>query len=348
MSYQNGLNYLASKTRVVELYNQLGARLTVCPDWNGRVMSSTCDGLDGSSFGFINVHYIDSPDGTRSFCSYGGEDDLLLLFDYFEEGPFRVEAVLHDQEVQMQRCMRWTDRDKTPFNLNVERTVRLLDNEDVRAVFGHEVAVAVEQDDVSYVAFETVNTLFSDLESLSMCTGSMFNAGPSKVAIIPFGPGSNDEEPTFSVEYFGSSPHGRLRQLPGVFLLRADGKSRCQINVAHNLALPLVASIDFREGILTLIAHNAAQTPDWLEEEMIAEKNVVHAYNSGPGPGEAASDGFYMFVTNSPAPSAQYTEKGLVHNQYTMHINADNMTLAYLVDHLFGIDYELVYRKMMD
>ena len=52
--------FLAKHTKVVELTNDAGAGVAIAPEWQGRVMTSTCDGLDGPSFGFINRDYIEA------------------------------------------------------------------------------------------------------------------------------------------------------------------------------------------------------------------------------------------------------------------------------------------------
>ena len=428
MSYRNGLNYLGSKTRVIELCNQLGARLVVCPEWNGRVMTSSCDGLDGASFGLINVKEIDSAEIDRSFGFYGGEDQFTLspeggpfslyyatnpeakaiTSDHiqlpvgFQEGPFKVDSLPHSPEVRMRRNLQMTNIAGAHFDLDIVRTVRLQESEDIRSVFGSAVTVSLEQTDVSYVAFATINAVInrgmphSKLSGLvSVRIRSMFNSSQHTVAVVPFRPGKEEElGPPVCADFFGSAPHGRLRLLPQAALLRADSKYRCQIGVSRKRALPFVGSVDFREGILTLVAFDMPQPPwkhDYLsnaycetvgntvadfvnarefyvaqadradtkveseksisaseDEETPYSGEVVRAYNHGPAyPGEIVSGQFYEFDVFS---STRELNKGdsLVHHQYTIHINADNRTLAYIADKVLGIDYEQAYRKMMN
>ena len=52
MSYGEDREFLAKHTKVVELTNEDGARVAVTPDWQGRVMTSTCDGPNGE---FIEI-----------------------------------------------------------------------------------------------------------------------------------------------------------------------------------------------------------------------------------------------------------------------------------------------------
>ncbi len=84
-----------------------------------------------------------------------------------------------------------------------------------------------------------------------------------------------------------------------------------------------------------------------LYHAMTGKKNAVRAYNHGPSaPGEVVTGGYYWFETNSPSWQLD-TDEEFFHNQCILHVNADNRTLAYLVEAVFGIDYEQIYRKIM-
>ncbi|MDR1483427.1 MAG: hypothetical protein LBT09_01240 [Planctomycetaceae bacterium] len=196
MAYREALNYLASRTRVVELCNQLGGRVAICPDWNGRVMTSSCDGLDGYSFGLVNVSEINKNAGendaencgvANSFDFYGGEDQFTLspdggafslyhnqiikpqltsvpnlsasLNNGFTEGKFVTDTEPPDPEIRMRRSVEFSNRIGTRFNFDVSRVVRLLELDGVANIFGQSVAVLLEQADTSYVAFQTGNTI---------------------------------------------------------------------------------------------------------------------------------------------------------------------------------------------
>lgn len=422
MSYRNGIAYLGSKTKVIELCNQFGGRVAVCPDWNGRVMTSTCDGLDGGSFGLINVHAIDHELSESGFDFYGGEDQLTLspeggpfslyytvgeeeirhsMKDYvelptgFTEGVFSVDSVPPDPEVRMRRSLRMTNLAGARFDLDVVRTVRLMESKDVAHAFGSAVAVSLEQTDVSYVGYATHNSLINRGAALTKSSGlvsirlrSMFNSNANTIAVIPFRSEIPEESgPPICSDFFGSSPHGRLRILSPAALLRADSKYRCQVGVCRKRAMPYLGSIDFREGLLTLIRFDMPPEPwkhDYLCNEYCetvgntvvdfvnarefyvrsfdesrtedAENDpemspyageVVRAYNHGPTmPGEPLTCFFYEFDVFSPAREMAKGE-ALAHHQYTLHVNADNRTLAYLVEKIFGVEYEQVFEKMM-
>jgi hypothetical protein len=55
-----------------------GARVAVCPDLQGRVMTSSARGESGPSFGWINRDLVASGRRDPHFNAYGGEDRFWL------------------------------------------------------------------------------------------------------------------------------------------------------------------------------------------------------------------------------------------------------------------------------
>ena len=78
MTYGTVRGFLGEHTRVVELSGERGARVAVCPEWQGRVMTSTCGGDDGVSFGFVNRSFIEAGKHDPQFNNYGAEDRMWL------------------------------------------------------------------------------------------------------------------------------------------------------------------------------------------------------------------------------------------------------------------------------
>lgn len=295
MSYRNAVDYLEMKTKVLELCNEYGARVAVCPDWNGRVMTSTADGLDGDSFGMLNVPEIERGGDDYSYRFFGGEDQFTLSPEggpfslYFavdpdesavrkqqvempvgyQEGKFIADFSPPAPEIRMRRNIQMMNLAGARFDLDVVRTVRLTDSSDFSALFGETVASAMEEQDVSYVSYQTTSSLINRGGGLSKNSGlvsvrirSMFNSTPHHVVVIPFRPGSEEElGPRVYVEFFGMAPHGRIRLLPEAALLRADGRYRCQIGVSRKRALPYIGAIDLRNGVLSFVSYNLPPDP---------------------------------------------------------------------------------------
>ena len=85
-SYGAVRDFLVSKTKVVELTGEQGQRVAICPEYQGRVMTSTTADVQGRSLGWVNTAFIESGDKDPHFNNYGGEDRLWLAP---EGGPLR-------------------------------------------------------------------------------------------------------------------------------------------------------------------------------------------------------------------------------------------------------------------
>ena len=87
MSYGEVRDFLAKHTKVIELKDESGGVVAITPEYQGRVMTSSCDGEKGTSFGFINSDYIKEGKIDKHFNNYGGEERLWLSP---EGGPFSL------------------------------------------------------------------------------------------------------------------------------------------------------------------------------------------------------------------------------------------------------------------
>ncbi|MDR1382383.1 MAG: hypothetical protein LBJ67_00840 [Planctomycetaceae bacterium] len=309
MAYREALNYIASRTRVIELCNQLGGRVAICPDWNGRVMTCSCEGLNGYSFGLVNVGEIDRSESNntgseneiaRCLELYGGEDQFTLSPDNgvfslyhnkitspslngFTEGKFTIDTEPPDPEIRMRRSVEFCNGLGTRFGFDIFRVVRLLELEEVADIFGRNTAVLLGQTDTSYVAFQTDNTILNHGEPVIREAGlvsvkirNMLNTGIDSVAVIPFREGQEIElGASFGTDFFDLAPHNQLRRLPNAVLIKANNRHSCQIGISRSRAIPFVGLVDFRNGNMTLVSFNLPDNAwqyDYLSNAFFEER----------------------------------------------------------------------------
>ena len=77
-NYGTVRDFLVAHTNVVELTGENGERVAICPEYQGRVMTSTCGDLEGRSLGWVNKSFIEKGEKDPHFNNYGGEDRLWL------------------------------------------------------------------------------------------------------------------------------------------------------------------------------------------------------------------------------------------------------------------------------
>ena len=332
MSYHDTLNYLVQKTSVIELYDQLGGRVAVCPEWNGRVLTSTNGGLEGDGFGCVNVWAIDS----GNFENFGGEDQWTLsplVYSYSIESLKERQAVLR-------RTLQMSDSNGAPVKFHLTRSITLLSRHQTGEMFGDAVAETLEQSDVSVVGFCTENIIRTQERA---CVASrqrgMFHASPHTVVIVPVPSASFTSEPfSVDVDYLGGAPHGRIRYLSGTLLIRADGQKRCQVTMPFAPSPPIFGALERRTGMLTLWTFDLPRGYD--------ENDAIRIYNPDRPCGDVADWATYYEVNCFSAARVLEPENSLTYWQCTLHINANNAVLDNLIQQIFDISLEGISRKM--
>jgi len=386
MSYGEARDFLAGYADVVELTDDAGARVAVCPQWQGRVMTSTCGGDGGPSFGFIHREFIRAGKTDPKFNNYGGEERLWLspeggqfslwfkpgaaqTFDQWftppalNDGAWQVTSKPGEPVCRMATRMQLQNASATEFTLDVGRDVRLLAGDDLRKLFGGPAAEMIAAGGAEMVAYETANTITNRGPALSKQTGlvsiwilGMLNAGPQTVVIVPYKPGDESAlGPVVKSDYFGTVPPERLKLTPQAVLLAADGKYRAKIGTSQRRAREVLGSIDFAGGVLTLVHFTMPDDPtahDYMNnmwELPLAEPytgDVANAYNDGPNESGEQLGAFYEIESLSPAAELQ-TGESLVHCHRTMHVRADAATLKRLASEVLEVELEAVRKEML-
>jgi hypothetical protein len=293
MSYAEVRDFLAKHTQLIELADSGGARVAVAPMYQGRVMTSSCNGPDGMSFGFINRDFISAGIPDAHFNNYGGEERMWIspeggqfslwfkpgvkqqtLADWFtppelNDGPWPVVAQEGNISVRMSAKMKLQNTSGTPFDVEVVRDVRLLSAADCGKLLSQSAVKTISQRGVKMVAYETMNQITNLGPAMSKEKGlisiwmlGMLNAGPETVVLVPYKPGDPSQlGPAVQSDYFGTVPPERLKILPEAVLFRADGQFRSKIGTSQRRARDTVASIDYLAGVLTLVKFSMPRNP---------------------------------------------------------------------------------------
>lgn len=387
MSYREAKSFLEKYTKVVELTADDGqARVAICPEWQGRVMTSTCGGWEGLSFGFLNRAFIEAGKPNQQFNNYGGEDRFWLspeggqfslwfkpgvaqtIDNWFtppalNEGPFEVVSAASEPVCRMKRRMELENASSSRFDLAVTRDVRLLDTADLKALFGHAAAELMSQPGVRRVGYETANTITNQGEALTKEKGlvsiwmlGMFNSAPKTVVIVPYKPG--DESvlgPVVRSDYFGVVPPERLKILPEAILFLGDGNYRSKIGTSQRRAKNVLGSIDFQTGVLTLVHFTMPDDPSqhpylnnlWqLPQAEPFVGDVANSYNDGPLGPGKPGLGPFYEIESLSPAAALKPGESLSHCHRTVHVQADMAVLARLAKEVLGVDLDTVRKTM--
>ncbi len=386
MSYGQARDFMAKHTKLVELTDGSGARVVVCPQWQGRVMTSSCDGLSGQSFGFVNDEFIDAKTPNKHFNNYGAEERMWLSPEggqfslwfepgkeqnldnwytppAFNEGAWEIASATNNR-LAMTATMKFRNTSGTQFHLDATRTVRLLGSSDIAKFLGASTAAKIAAPGMKSVAYETDSRLINRGPDMSPEKGlvsiwilGMMNSGPQTVVIAPYKSGSEAELGRIvKSDYFGTVPPDRLRILPEAVLLRADGNYRAKIGVSQRRVRNVLGSYDFQNNVLTLVHFSMADDPTkelYMNNQWGGPQakpyvgDVANSYNDGPpAPGKKGLGPFYEIESLSPA-AAMKTGESLAHQHRTIHIAGNAATLAALAKEALGVDLAKVKSQML-
>jgi hypothetical protein len=379
-SYGAIRDFLVAHTNVVELTGEQGQRVAICPEYQGRVMTSTTSDLNGRSLGWVNKSFIEAGVRDPHFSNYGGEDRLWLgpeggpfslwfapgaeqkLTNWLtppalNDGAFKIVSDKEEPYYRLSRQMKFTNAAKTSFDLDVVREIRYQAPHQFGKIFGSETLAALTTAKLRMVGFQTINTITNRGPAMTRDKGlvaiwslGQFPAGPQTHIIIPYRGGEiSDLGPIVNADYFGVIPADRLRVGAEAIWFLGDGKFRSKVGVSQARARPAVASIDMERGLLTLVHFSMPKDPkefgyvnnSWGRQEEPYRGDVVNSYNDGPPePGRPALGGFYEIESLSPAAQLP-TGKSITHTQTTFHIEGDAASLARIARAALGVDIKL-------
>jgi hypothetical protein len=372
-TFQDDVTFLQKHTPVVLLSTKNNQSIVaITPALQGRIMTSTCGGSQGPSFGWINRELLTSGQNNLHINAFGGEDRFWLGPEggqyalFFKKGdPFDLDhwytpppinegaydIVSQDENsVVFKKPMTIRNYADFTFNLELERTVRLLHRPELVQSLGMELPHAVD-----LVAFESVNKITNtgsmpwtkDSGLVSIWILGMFNPSPNTVVAVPYVPGPESEKGVVLVSnYFGDIPADRLQVKSNAIFFKGDGLYRSKIGVPRPRVKPIMGSYDSKMGVLTLVQFTLPEEATdyvnslWKITEQPYGGDVANSYNDGPAsPGAKPMGPFYEMESSSPA-AALFPGASMSHNHRTIHLHSDEATLDRIAGQLLGVSIQ--------
>jgi hypothetical protein len=371
-SYQEGsfgydLHFLQQHDDSVAVLkaNDGKAQIIVSPKYQAKVFTSTANGDEGLSFGWVNYKAFSEPTDEH-MNAYGGENRFWLGPEggkfslYFKPGtkmefvnwktpaPFDTEpwnvSNKTDNAITLQKDMQLTNYKGTNLQLHVERAINILDNHQIAENTGLTLDTSVK-----VVGYETNNTITNKgNEGWTEATGmpciwmlDMLKTTPATVIIVPYkNAAGQDFKNVATTDYFGQIPADRLKHDNNRLFLKADGKSRGKLGIKPAYAKPALGSYDPQNKVLTITMFQPDSNAKYLNQEWNTTKpsfsgDAVNAYNDGPLADGSQMGPFYEIESVSPAaflkPGESFTHK---HSVY--HFTGDEKALDTIAQKLLG------------
>ncbi|MDR9365047.1 MAG: hypothetical protein RI575_06900 [Balneolaceae bacterium] len=384
-SFEEVYQFLKQHTDVL-LLERGQAAIAVVPSYQGRVMTSTYNRESGPGLGWLNYELIEQgvlPKEERlgtlqnHIHAFGGEERFWLgpeggqfgiLFEpgsefIFEDWhtPAAIDTNEYEivnqnnEEVTFSHQATFTNWSGTNFEVEINRTVRLLTKEDIAGRLGITLP-----EDVRMVAYETENSIKNignfewnrETGMLSIWILGMYPPTPKTTVVIPIKKGPEELLGTkVNDDYFGEIPDEYLKVNDHTVFFKGDGTYRSKIGISPERSLGIAGSYVEEIGVLNIVTYNEPDANPgyvnsmWEMQEEPFSGDVINAYNDGPpAPGEDPLGPFYELETSSPAANLSPGET-MQHSQTTIHIKGSDEMIDQISNRLFGVSVEEIKDK---
>ncbi|MGF6847329.1 hypothetical protein QFZ51_002564 [Chitinophaga sp. W3I9] len=343
-------------------------RLVVTGDYQARVMTSTTGGDKGKSFGWINYNLVSSQQYAPHINAFGGEERFWLgpeggqyalffppgkPFDFPNwQTPGLIDTAHYTVTAQSENSITYQQEGTiqnykgSTFQLQINRTIRLLNNADIVSSIGFALPAGI-----SSVAYETDNTITNKGDSswqeenglLSIWLLGMFKPSDQTAIVAPFRPG-RDARQHITDDYFGKIPPQNLQVKDSLLLFRADGKSRGKLGLSPLVAKRGAGSIDLENNTLTVLLYDVVPQGRYVNSKWELQKepfkgDAVNCYNDGPLADGTQMGPFYEVESSSDARALKAGES-LRYRQTTLHFEGDRKALQALAMQLWQLPLE--------
>lgn len=376
-SFGDDFLFLNKHTEIIRL-EKGRSMILIAPQFQGRVLTSTSDGMDGMSLGFINRKRIASEQMEPHIQAYGGEDRFWLgpqggqytiffnpgddfNFDnWFTPDPLDKEAFevtkCTKTSVTLQKSMMVTNYNNATFQLDLIREISLLDAKKTCQILNID-----DLKNVGFVGFESRNEVkntgqvewTNEKGLISIWILGMFPGGAE--VVIPF---KMDKNPKGKIvnEYFtdivGEIGDENLQVKEGVIFYSGDGDFIGKIGIEPENATNYFGSYDPDTEVLTVIHYAPLhETADYTNSQWEVQKepyngDVINSYNDG-NLERTARDAptFYELESSSPALKLKPAES-YVHYHRTFHFSGSRDKLNIIAKTTLGVSVDQILQQI--
>ncbi len=311
-TYGYDLNFLSQRDDLVILKGEDEAsQIIVSPKYQGKVFTSTTEGCDGASIGWVNYDAFDVEELNEHINSYGGENRYWIGpeggpysiffapnkpqdFDHWHT-PSAIDteaweiAKQSDRGVALTKEIAVTNYKGVELKVKVDRTITMLANSDIKQLLG------VANSKAKSVAYATdhcitnINDFDWTEETGAVCSWllDMYPVSESAITIVPYHEGAEAElGRVVTSNYFGEVPAERLKDKGGILLFKTDGKFRSKIGMNPKRTKAIAANYAPERKLLTIILYDVDREGVYLNQEWNPtcepfNGDALNAYNDG-------------------------------------------------------------------
>jgi hypothetical protein len=367
-TYGYDVNFLRKIPGTIELKNDF-SRLLISLKYQGRVMTSSSEGYEGKSYGWINYDLIESGEVLPQFNPVGGEERFWLGPEggqfslFFEAGssfafedwatPASIDTepfesyLATDSAAVFLKPMKVKNYSNFEFSFDLMRKIDLMGKPLIAEKLGIDLPAGVRM-----VGYETTNIIKNtgsqpwkkETGLISIWLLGMFNPSPSVTMMLPYKTGVRSDY-IVKDDYFGKIPSDRLKVTDGMIFFKGDGQQRGKLGIPPERAMPVMGSYDSENRILTIVKTTLHEgvvdyvNSAWEQQEFPYKGDAINAYNDGPLENGGQLGPFYELESSSPA-LALAPGSSAEHIQSTYHFEGTEEELDTICRLVFNISVE--------
>jgi hypothetical protein len=366
-TYQKGsfgydLQFLHKYDSVILLTGQdSSAQVIVSARYQGKVFTSTAEGMQGKSFGWIHYSAFDAAIDPH-MNAYGGENRLMAgtgrrsLFAFFPAGKpqtfenWKTPAAFDTENWQMvNRTSGWVLLQKDmqlqtyrgrKLSLTIRRDIRIMEPKEITAQLG------LQLQGIKAVGYETGNQLVNTgLDPWNDTTGipclwvlDMFPPSPHTTVIIPYMHRfQNPPTPVISARSQRTGSGWTAGSFISKPMARQGANSASALLLQKILrAVTMPITIYSLLHGLPLIIKRPTSTRNGEPRKEFFQGDAVNAYNDGPLADGKQMGPFYELESVSPAARLA-PGQSLLHKHAVVHLTGEENSLDLITQKLFGI-----------
>ncbi len=366
-SFGYDLDFLQKHDSVIILSSG-SSQVIVSAKYQAKVFTSTADGVDGNSFGWIHYSAFDGPLDPH-MNGYGGENRFWLgpeggKFSLYFPKDARMEfanwktpaPIDHEpwdvkdkseSKVTLEKKMQLVNYAGTQLSITASRSINIIDRNSINTLLG-----LTNDSAVKAVGYQTNNSITNTgTNAWTEQTGmpciwmlDMFNPSEHTTIVVPYTQtGSNKPATT---DYFGEIAADRIKLDSGTLYFKADGKSRGKLGIHPAAAKNIAGSYNADSKVLTITLFDVDPSAKYLNQEWNTTKppfsgDAVNAYNDGPLADGTQMGPFYEIESVSPAAFLKPGES-LAHKHAVFHFTGDEKALDAIAQKTLGVSIDTI------
>lgn len=342
--------------------------LAISPALQGRVMTSTANGNNGYSFGWINYKLIESGKTQSHINAYGGEERIWFgpeggqFSFYFTKGnefvfdnwqvppvidtePFNIVEV-NKQYVQFNKTTKLFNYSGFRFDIKIDRKIELISREEAEKELGIQIPNSIQM-----VAYQSENTItnigeqpwdnISGMPSIWMLC--MFKPSENAIVLIPYNNNESITDPIVNDNYFGKIPVERLSLKKSHLEFKVDGKYRSKIGLQQSRATDRLGAWDQINNTYTLLQYNKPTIPlpyvnsKWEIQNNPFSGDVINAYNDGPLANGEQMGPFFELESSSPVANL-LPHQSITHLQRIYHFIGNHDEIEIIINKTLNLN----------